>query len=339
MAETGSFGKSTRRSRSRTATPARARENPTLAAADKVFGEWIANQANTSVSGKSGQTPNKKTGQDDAATAASTTSQRSTPVEVILRGYKSTDTQYAAIAHYESLAGTILEDYPRDPPPMHRRWASELRDPAYTRRRALTAEERAVVNRAHGGEHWIKVTFDGHAAAEAAFYASPQKILGHLTYAEPYRGVPPVKDEACPDIESIEGGIPRSKSMPAGLGTPKQRSNAGLPTSFSSRLLDLSPPVSRTSSQTLDTGTLSDSVTPPRPSPTAIPFVTSQIKHHSQLATSLTLSPQKTASSVAAFPLLAELVCYPLSKPSYHSSPSCNASSTPYRSYGGLEAA
>ena len=37
MTETGSFGKSTRRSRSRTGTPAARRENPTSAAADKLF--------------------------------------------------------------------------------------------------------------------------------------------------------------------------------------------------------------------------------------------------------------------------------------------------------------
>ncbi|KAG7128684.1 Nucleoporin NUP53 like protein [Verticillium longisporum] len=46
VAETGSFGRSTRRSRSRTGTPAR-RENPTLAAADKLFGSWKSSSAAT----------------------------------------------------------------------------------------------------------------------------------------------------------------------------------------------------------------------------------------------------------------------------------------------------
>src|SRR4029079_9891399 len=121
--------------------------------------------------------------------------------ELILRGYRSSTQQYAAIAHYESLAGLILEDYPREPPSSQRRYKSELRDPAFTRRRNLTADERALVNRADGGEHWVKVTFESTEAANAAFYASPQSILGYFVYAEPYRGMPPAKDEACPDVD------------------------------------------------------------------------------------------------------------------------------------------
>jgi hypothetical protein len=45
VAETGSFGKSTRRSRSRTGTPAAKREDPTLAAADAIFSQFFAQKA------------------------------------------------------------------------------------------------------------------------------------------------------------------------------------------------------------------------------------------------------------------------------------------------------
>jgi hypothetical protein len=116
-----------------------------------------------------------------------------------------------------------------------------------------------MVNRADGGEHWIKVTFESQEAAEAAMYASPQRILGHLVYAEPYRGVGPAKDEACPDVDSYveTGHIPRSQSLPANVGTPRRQNMTGLPTSFSSRLLDLSPGESHNSSQTMETNTLS----------------------------------------------------------------------------------
>ena len=264
IAETGSFGKSTRRSRSRTATPARSRENPTLAAADKVFGDWIANQASSPAAANSAKSAGKPAAQDDAAASAApqrVMASASTPVEVILRGYRSSEQQYAAVAHYEALAGIILEDYPRDPPPTQRRWVSELRDPAYTRRRALTPEQRAMVNRAHGGEHWVKVTFESPECGDAAMYSSPQRILGHLVYAEQYRGMPPTKDEACPDVDLLVDDHGRSRSMPAGdFGTPSRRNGGRLPTSLSSRLLDLSPPPdSRTSSQTLETGTLSTS--------------------------------------------------------------------------------
>lgn len=263
VAESGSFGKSTRRSRSRTATPARGRENPTLAAADKIFGDWVSNQASTSsssqrkgTSSKQSQSSQGQQAQDDPAAPQRVVS--SSPVELILRGYRSSAQQYAALAHYEGLAGPVLEDYPRDPPTTQRRYKSELRDPAFTRRRALTPDERALVNRADGGEHWVKVTFESAEAADSAMFVSPQRVLGYLVYAEPYRGLPPAKDEACPDVDSVMNGEhERSKSMPAGLNTPHRKSVGSMPTSFSSRLLDLSPPDSRTSSQTLETATLS----------------------------------------------------------------------------------
>ncbi|KAF4983152.1 hypothetical protein FZEAL_1375 [Fusarium zealandicum] len=271
VAESGSFGKSTRRSRSRTGTPARSRENPTLAAADKLFGDWVSTQAATA---PAPAVQRKSSGmmQEEAAAQRPVTS---TPAEMILRGYRSSTQQYAAISHYESLAGSVLEDYPREPPANQRRYKSELRDPAFTRRRTLTADERAMVHRADGGEHWVKVTFESREAGEAAMFASPQRILGHLVYAEPYRGVPPAKDEACPDVENIMPDHPRSHSVPAVVGaTPGRKSFSG-PTSFNSRLLDLSPPHSQTSSLTMDTGTISNShastatVTEPVPAPQA----------------------------------------------------------------------
>lgn len=193
----------------------------------------------------------------------------STPVELTLRGYRSSAQQYAAISHYEELAGLILEDYPREPPSTQRRYKSDLRDPAYTRRRNLTAEERTLVNRADGGEHWVKVTFESTEAANAAMYASPQRILGHLVYAETYRGVAVARDEACPDATDLfmdgvapgAGGLSRSKSVPANVGDASSRRSmvGGLPQSFSSRLLDLNSPDTRRSSDTLDTATLSPS--------------------------------------------------------------------------------
>ncbi|CEJ90843.1 hypothetical protein VHEMI06597 [[Torrubiella] hemipterigena] len=256
VAETGSFGKSTRRARSRTGTPARGtKENPTLAAADKLFGDWVNNQATTPTN----STSQRKAGaQDDPAPQRAF---QSTPVELILRGYRNANQQYAAISHYEDLAGLILEDYPRDPPSTQRRYKSDLRDPAFTRRRNLSPEERALVNHADGGEHWVKITFESTEAGNAAIYSSPQRILGHLVYAEPYRGMAPAKDEPCPDVEFFqESHFERSQSMPAGLGsfgTPKKHSSAGLPSSFSSRLLDLNSPDTR--SETLDTATMSPS--------------------------------------------------------------------------------
>ncbi|KAJ3939448.1 uncharacterized protein N0V96_010224 [Colletotrichum fioriniae] len=247
VAETGSFGKSTRRSRSRTGTPAGRRENPTVAAADKIFGDWISSQATTSNSnlapssttGGGATNPSSASGAnaapqrktsglsqppllaaDDApAAAAEPRVTRHVPTEVVLRGYRSASQQYAAISHYEQLAGLICEDYPREPPLEQRRYKSELRDPAFTRRRALTPEERVKVNRADGGQHWIKVTFESADAADAAVYASPQRVLGYLVYAEPYHGHQPARDEPIPDVDSLvpsHDDLGRSQSVPAG---------------------------------------------------------------------------------------------------------------------------
>ncbi|TDZ61719.1 Nucleoporin NUP53 [Colletotrichum trifolii] len=297
VAETGSFGKSTRRSRSRTGTPAR-RENPTVVAADKLFGDWISSQAVTSnlaattnaastapgtttvsnatnpqrkASGLS-QPPLIVTDETPAAAAAASGPRlaRREPCEVILRGYRSPSQQYASISHYEQLAGYICEDYPREPPLEQRRYKSELRDSAFTRRRALTLDERAKVNRAAGGEHWIKVTFESAAAADAAIYASPQRVLGYLVYAEPYHGLPPMRDEPIPDVDSlvqIHDEHHRSQSVPAAaLGhhatSRKRTTNAnpfsGGAGSNSRTLSDLSPPTSLTSSNTLETATMSN---------------------------------------------------------------------------------
>ncbi|KAF6806903.1 hypothetical protein CSOJ01_08555 [Colletotrichum sojae] len=288
-AETGSFGKSTRRSRSRTGTPAR-RENPTIQAADKLFGEWVSNAANSSLaanpstdassSNATGTQQRKPSGlsqppllASDEAPAANTgplLARRREPTEVILRGYRSPSQQYAAVSHYEQLAGLICEDYPREPPLEQRRYKSELRDPAFTRRRALTPEERAKVNRADGGEHWVKVTFESADAADAAVYASPQRVLGYLVHAEPYHGLPPARDEPVPDVDSLvslQDEHHRSQSVPAGQAAAFRRQQGRNPSSgnpFSSAggnvrsLSDFSPPGSLASSNTIETATISN---------------------------------------------------------------------------------
>lgn len=269
--ETGSFGKSTRRSRTRTATPARGRENATQAGADKIFGDWMSNNQAIAAAASAAS----RAEQDERETAAGQQAQekknkkKSQPVEVMLRGYRSSEHQYAAIERFESLAGTILEDYPRQPPPETSRWTSQLRDPSFTRHRRLGPEERAMVNRTDGGEHWVKVTFESAEAADRAVYASPQKVQGHLIYAEPYRGVKPPKDEAYPDYDSLESDRDRARSLPAAFGggggggfNPLRKTNTGtstFPTNFRSRLFDLneeSPPGSLASSQTIETGTI-----------------------------------------------------------------------------------
>ncbi|KAG6064882.1 hypothetical protein E4U32_007955 [Claviceps aff. humidiphila group G2b] len=268
MAESGSFGKSTKRSRSRTITaPSRTREAPTYTVADKIFGEWVSSQPSKAPpavahSRKSGGSMHDKAVAREKAAARRLIPL--TPVEIILRGYRSPSQQYASIARYEELAGAILEDYPRNPPLGQRRYKSELRDTAITRTRQLNAEQRGRVNHAAGGVHWVKVTFESAEAAEAAISASPQRVLGCLVHAELYRGYPPTKDEACPDLESLLNvvdeppkSIPVTRPARGPSDHRKGASGSGMPTLLRSRLVDLSPPnSSRTTSQTLDSATL-----------------------------------------------------------------------------------
>ncbi|KAI1150329.1 hypothetical protein F4825DRAFT_427121 [Nemania diffusa] len=200
--ETGSFGKSTRRSRSRTGSAAPKREDATMQSADRVFGSYLAKQQLENNTERS----QRKTRQDESQSnnQASMDHHRE-PVEMILRGYASPSQQYAAINHYEQLAGRICEDYSREPPIEARRYKSDLRDAALTRRQPLTRAEREKVNKVAGGEHWIKVTFESQEAASAAMYASPQSILGHLVYAEPYRSLPPMENAAVLEVMGDAG--------------------------------------------------------------------------------------------------------------------------------------
>lgn len=114
------------------------------------------------------------------------------------------------------------------------------------------------------------MTFESSQAAEAAMFSSPQAILGHLVYAEPYRGLPPLRDEAVPDATTTAQG----DETPSGWRRPWQGGNrtagelrtpfasGGLPhevTAVGPMELELSPPRSQTSSRTVESGTVNGS--------------------------------------------------------------------------------
>ncbi|KAI1328641.1 hypothetical protein F5Y16DRAFT_368221 [Xylariaceae sp. FL0255] len=274
MNETGSFGKSTRRSRSRTGSLPPKREDATMQSADRIFSNYVASRQATPSAPNTPKQPSYLT-QNNAAQQQDESSQGNNqtlnnnhlqePVEVILRGYASPSQQYAAINHFEQLAGRICEDYSREPPIEARRYKSDLRDPALTRRQPLTKAEREKVNKVAGGEHWIKVTFESQEAASNAIFSSPQKIMGHLVYAEMYRSLPPVEDAAVLDVVGNVGmfgdGLGRSTSLRRRPSQNRRGGNRGTRPSHSSQpdnLLDGSPG-SHTSTQTLDTATVSHS--------------------------------------------------------------------------------
>ncbi|KAI1261477.1 hypothetical protein F5Y18DRAFT_401322 [Xylariaceae sp. FL1019] len=259
--ETGSFGKSTRRSRSRTGSLPPKREDATMQSADKVFSSYITSrQQTTSPQRKTSYlSQNPSQSQDDPSTTNPASTYQQEPVEVILRGYASSTQQYAAINHYEQLAGRICEDYPREPPIEARRYKSDLRDPALTRRQPLTKPEREKANKVAGGEHWIKITFESEEAASAALFASPQKIMGHLIYAEPYRGLPPMEDASVLDVVGDIGmldDIVHTSSIRRRPSQRRPRNGKGFGTA-GDLLANGASPESHTSTQTLDSATVS----------------------------------------------------------------------------------
>ncbi|EFX01652.1 hypothetical protein CMQ_8118 [Grosmannia clavigera kw1407] len=143
------------------------------------------------------------------------------PTEVILRGYRGPEYQYAAVDRYEQIAGRICEDYPRDPPVGSSRrgfrGGGGLRQAAARAAATVasngtaaltTAERQAVMQRVASGRHWVKVTFESAAAAEAALYASPQSVLGYLVSAELFCGLvlAPADDVAVPDPDALVDG-------------------------------------------------------------------------------------------------------------------------------------
>jgi len=287
VAETGSFEKSTRRSRSRTGTPAVKKEDPTLSAADVVFSSFFAQRVENDQSQRKSSIPSSSSQpnlsstltQTDGTTASSRFPLKEAhkePTEVILRGFRSSEQQYAAIREYERIAGRICEDYPRDAPLEQRKYKSDLRDPASMRQKPMSAEEKAKALRFAGGEHWIKVTFESAEAAEIAVESSPQMILDHIIYAEVYRGVPPTVDEAVPvnskqKTPRREPFVTQSLGFASGSGAqPARRHNSTLPKSFTTPAMSqidratnfsLSPTGSNNSSQTIDSGTVASTTT------------------------------------------------------------------------------
>lgn len=127
------------------------------------------------------------------------------PTQVMLCGY-SPSTQWAAISFYETVSsGIICEDYDREPPSERRKFPTHFGTATNVRPRPLTKAELLLSRQYHGGNCWIKVTFDSAEAAERAMYNSPHLLQGHWVYAQPFHGAGPEVDEPIPMREEDRG--------------------------------------------------------------------------------------------------------------------------------------
>jgi hypothetical protein len=208
--EKGPFGRSTRRrgtSRSKTTTPAGRKEDRDRLEDWKVIDD-IFNRV------KEKDTPSQRVGREASTEAGPQQPQLSPPgvaTEVILYGFPAAY-QYAAIEFYERVSeGNIYEDYERYPP--NSKYDLSLSRSAAFRKPRNRPDVRRKVNMYHGGEHWIKVTFDSAEAAERACYYSPHTLNGHIVIAEPYRGTGPAEDVAILATEEALNSVTASPSQ------------------------------------------------------------------------------------------------------------------------------
>ncbi|KFY91545.1 hypothetical protein V500_04613 [Pseudogymnoascus sp. VKM F-4518 (FW-2643)] len=283
--ESGSFGRSVRRSRSKTGTPAR-KEDPNILVADAIFSSYVA-ELTKKPTPSGGSAADKSRRPSGSGSQQSLSSQpvsqhdrnsdtdhepnlvhhpvHRIPTEVILRGFHSAQ-QYAAISHYETLAGTILEDYPRDPALSQLKFKAGRGDPTALRARTLTPEERAKALSFAGGENWIKITFESEEAAEVAIEESPQTVMGFSVYAELWRGGPPTELDAVPapgyggkERHTLGAAAGRKDWSAAGRDRPFGSMPRNSTVSGGGRWARIpSPPSPDTSEVTLDTATISE---------------------------------------------------------------------------------
>jgi hypothetical protein len=191
----------------------------------------------------------------DAASAVPKTP-AGAPTEVILYGYAE-PYQWAAIEFYERVSqGVIYEDYEREP--SNTKYDLSLARSTTTRSR-IPSDALRKVSRYHGGEHWIKVTFNSSQAADRACYASPHKLNGHLVYAERYRGTGPAEDAAIPATEEALRSVassPLATTGTATAGVSATPAATGTSATLSTETLDSGPAAwpsdAGTSTATLD---------------------------------------------------------------------------------------
>ena len=141
---------------------------------------------------------------------------------MMLYGY-APGAEWSAIHFYELHSnGLICEDYDRQPPPEQQRYNTTLASSSHTHPRALTKEERVLARQYHGGDSWIKVTFDSREAADRAIEISPHRIQGHWVYAQLFNGQGPQVDAPIPvreaDMQQGLLGVPRPTSRPQTIG-------------------------------------------------------------------------------------------------------------------------
>jgi hypothetical protein len=123
------------------------------------------------------------------------------PTECLLYGYSGKQSEWKVLSKFEKIVfpGFICEDYPREDPNLFLSSNSPLSFSSTTVVRQNLSREAIKKSRVyHGGNHWIKVTFDSYQAAERACFYSPIDIDGYMVHCEMWQGRGPAVDSALP---------------------------------------------------------------------------------------------------------------------------------------------
>lgn len=189
--ETGPFGKRVKRKGSRSTTPAK-KENANLHGFEEAL-QYDRERAAAEVQEK----PSTSKSHNESVPTVS--SSVKVPTQVSLYGFVP-GTHWASVNFYERASyGYICEDYDRDPPIERRRIPNAFAAGQMVRARALTRQELVLSRKYHGGDCWLKVTFDSAESADLAIRASPHLIQGYWVYAELFNGeAPDHPDEPIP---------------------------------------------------------------------------------------------------------------------------------------------
>ena len=204
LEESGPFGRNrsirstaSRTPRARTGTtPVRQKENSAVAEFGRLFAREQAEEE------KRTGAP-KPLSADEIAAAERPLQPEAVPTECLLYGYAGKQSEWKVLSKFEKIVSPsiICEDYPREDPNLFLSSSSPL---GFSRASVVVHQNlsREAIKKSriyHGGNHWIKITFDSYQAAERACFYSPVDIDGYMVHCEMWQARGPAVDAPLPN--------------------------------------------------------------------------------------------------------------------------------------------
>ena len=173
----------------------RQKENSAVAEFGRLFAKEQADEERRRPTGKALSV-------DEVAAAERPIQPEAVPTECVLYGYASKQAEWKVLSKFEKVVspGIICEDYPREDPNLFLSSNSPL---GFSRSSVVVHQNlsREAIRKSriyHGGNHWIKITFDSYQAAERACFYSPIDVDGYMVHCEMWQGKGPAVDSPLP---------------------------------------------------------------------------------------------------------------------------------------------